>query len=75
MFGSRLNLVSAALGFGMTAAFIAFIFARFICYRARRAPAQPSSPSDFPVDLDHAVRATPRSQVPNLAVHTIFFSR
>ncbi|KAL6882664.1 hypothetical protein ACP4OV_011354 [Aristida adscensionis] len=49
--GSGLNLLSAALGFGMTAAFVAFVCARFICCRARRAdastPPRPPSPSEF----------------------------
>ncbi|TVU16091.1 hypothetical protein EJB05_39639 [Eragrostis curvula] len=49
MLGSGLNLVSAALGFGMTAAFVAFVCARFLCCRPRQAPPQPS---DFPADLD-----------------------
>ncbi|XP_062185401.1 putative RING-H2 finger protein ATL69 [Phragmites australis] len=56
MLGSGLNLVSAALGFGMTAAFVAFVCARFICCRGRHADARasppPSSPSEFPADLD-----------------------
>jgi hypothetical protein len=33
MFGSRLNLVSPTLGFDMTAAFITFIYVRFIFCR------------------------------------------
>lgn len=54
-------MVSAALGFGTTAAFVAFVCAQFICCCTRREPLLSSSPSDFPVDLDRLVRATPRS--------------
>jgi hypothetical protein len=52
MLGSGLNLVSAALGFGMTAAFVAFVCARFVCCRARRADASASRPHPSPVDFD-----------------------
>uniref|UniRef100_A0A0D9W8E1 RING-type domain-containing protein n=1 Tax=Leersia perrieri TaxID=77586 RepID=A0A0D9W8E1_9ORYZ len=63
MLGSGLNLVSAALGFGMTAAFVAFVCARFVCCRARRADARepPQHPSpldletDFPFDFDRPI--------------------
>ncbi|XP_048558673.1 putative RING-H2 finger protein ATL69 [Triticum urartu] len=51
MFGSGMNLLSAALGFGMTAAFVAFVCARFICCRARDADDGAPSPVDFDVDF------------------------
>lgn len=64
MFGSERNLLSAALGFGMTAVFVGFVCARFICYRARGADDGGAQPpldfdADFPADLDRPVRATP----------------
>ncbi|KAM0874453.1 hypothetical protein ACQ4PT_037415 [Festuca glaucescens] len=57
MFGSELNLLSAALGFGMTAVFIAFVCARFLCCRAPGADDGGAQPpldfdADFPADLD-----------------------
>ncbi|XP_006652665.1 RING-H2 finger protein ATL68-like [Oryza brachyantha] len=63
MLGPGLNLVSAALGFGMTAAFVAFVCARFVCCRPRRADARASRPhpspldfeADFPSDFDRPV--------------------
>lgn len=58
MFGSGLNLVSAALGFGMTAAFVAFVCARFICCRARRADSRAPQSSDFAADLDGPIDHT-----------------
>ncbi|XP_062226492.1 uncharacterized protein LOC133924797 [Phragmites australis] len=48
-------MVSAALGFGTTAAFVAFVCAQFICCCTRREPLLSSSPSDFPVDLDRLI--------------------
>uniref|UniRef100_A0ACD5UDS7 Uncharacterized protein n=1 Tax=Avena sativa TaxID=4498 RepID=A0ACD5UDS7_AVESA len=56
MFGSELNLLSAALGFGMTAVFVAFVCARFLCCRARGADDGGAQPpldidADFPADL------------------------
>ncbi|XP_051218567.1 putative RING-H2 finger protein ATL71 [Lolium perenne] len=56
MFGSELNLLSAALGFGMTAVFIAFVCARFFCCRAPAADDGGAQPpldfdADFPADL------------------------
>uniref|UniRef100_A0A0A9CT23 RING-type domain-containing protein n=1 Tax=Arundo donax TaxID=35708 RepID=A0A0A9CT23_ARUDO len=53
--GSGLNLLSAALGFGMTAAFVAFVCARFICCRARGEPPPPSPPSDFNADIGRPI--------------------
>ncbi|KAL6651222.1 hypothetical protein ACP70R_010147 [Stipagrostis hirtigluma subsp. patula] len=74
MFGSGLNLVSAALGFGMTAAFVAFVCARFVCCRARRedshAPPPPSLPSEFPGDLDRPIERA-RSGLEPLVVASI----
>ncbi|KAG2568157.1 putative RING-H2 finger protein ATL62 [Panicum virgatum] len=52
MLGSGLNLVSAALGFGMTAAFVAFVCARFACCRARGDDSGPPPSLDFSADLD-----------------------
>ncbi|KAK3141753.1 hypothetical protein QOZ80_4BG0337920 [Eleusine coracana subsp. coracana] len=71
MFGSGLNLVSAALGFGMTAAFVAFVCARFICSRARRAQTQPPSPLDFSGDLNHPMEHAPSRGLEPLAVAAI----
>ncbi|KAM3388718.1 hypothetical protein ACQJBY_011076 [Aegilops geniculata] len=51
IFGSGLNLLSAALGFGMTAVFVAFVCARFICCRARGADDSAPTPVDFDVDF------------------------
>ena len=51
IFGSGLNLLSAALGFGMTAVFVAFVCARFVCCRARGADDSAPSPVDFDVDF------------------------
>ncbi|KAE8781643.1 RING-H2 finger protein ATL28 [Hordeum vulgare] len=63
MFGSGMNLLSAALGFGMTAVFVAFVCARFICCRARGAgdgaPPPVDFDVDFPADLERPVRAIP----------------
>jgi hypothetical protein len=64
MFGSELNLLSAALGFGMTAVFIAFVCARFFCCRAPAADDGGAQPpldfdADFPADLSRQVRSTP----------------
>ncbi|GJN02009.1 hypothetical protein PR202_ga19320 [Eleusine coracana subsp. coracana] len=70
MFGSGLNLVSAALGFGMTAAFVAFVCARFICGRARRAP-PPPSPLDFSADLNNPMEHAPSRGLEPLAVAAI----
>jgi hypothetical protein len=61
MFGTGLNLVSAALGFGMTAAFVAFACARFVCCRSRGGDSGAPPSLNFDVDLDDPVRATPRS--------------
>ena len=72
MLGSGLNLVSAALGFGMTAAFVAFVCARFACCRARGDDSGPPPSLDFSADLDGAVRATPRS--PSIAVDNCKYS-
>lgn len=57
MLGSELNLVSALLGFGMTAVFILFVCARFICCRARRAEdgTLPDFDADFPADPERPV--------------------
>ncbi|KAL5215896.1 hypothetical protein ABZP36_007297 [Zizania latifolia] len=52
MLGSGLNLVSAALGFGMTAAFVAFVCARFVCCRSRHADARASPPHSSPLDFE-----------------------
>ncbi|ONM14809.1 RING-H2 finger protein ATL7 [Zea mays] len=52
MFGSGLNLVSAALGFGMTAAFAAFVCVRFICCRERRGDTRAPPSPDFAAELD-----------------------
>ena len=64
MFGSVPNLLSAALGFGMTAVFVGFVCARFLCYRARGTDGGGAQPAldfdaDFPADLDRPVRALP----------------
>ncbi|KAJ1272482.1 hypothetical protein BS78_06G205000 [Paspalum vaginatum] len=58
MLGSGLNLLSAALGFGMTAAFVAFVCARFICCRARRADARAPQSPDLAADLDGPIEHT-----------------
>ncbi|CAM0903291.1 unnamed protein product [Alopecurus aequalis] len=59
MFGSVANLLSAVLGFSMTAVFIAFVCARFICCRARGtgegAPPPLDFDVDFPADLDRPI--------------------
>ena len=60
MFGSGLNLVSAALGFGMTAAFAAFVCVRFICCRERRGDTRASPSPDLVAELDGSVREMPR---------------
>lgn len=67
MFGSGQNLLSAALGFGMTAVFVAFVCARFICCRAREADdgAPPVDfDVDFPADLERPVRVIPSTMAP-----------
>ncbi|KAF8702515.1 hypothetical protein HU200_032895 [Digitaria exilis] len=56
MLGSGLNIVSTALGFGMTAAFVAFVCARLACCRGRRADTGPPPSPDFDADLDGSVR-------------------
>ncbi|CAN6235971.1 unnamed protein product [Urochloa humidicola] len=52
MFASGLNLVSTALGFGMTAAFVAFVCGKFICCRARRGGSGAPPSLDLDADLD-----------------------
>ncbi|KAL6899510.1 hypothetical protein ACP4OV_006168 [Aristida adscensionis] len=63
MLGSGLNLVTTVIGFGMSATFIVFVCARFICGRAPRADADagavaaaramapPPAPFDFDVEF------------------------
>ncbi|CAN6240547.1 unnamed protein product [Urochloa humidicola] len=58
MFGSGLNLVSTALGFGMTAAFVAFVCGKFICCRPRRAGSGAPPSLDLDADLDDSVEHT-----------------
>ncbi|CAL5015360.1 unnamed protein product [Urochloa decumbens] len=58
MFGSGLNLVSTALGFGMTAAFVAFVCGKFICCRARRRGSGAPPSLDLDADLDDPVEHT-----------------
>ncbi|KAG0527081.1 hypothetical protein BDA96_06G201400 [Sorghum bicolor] len=58
MFGSGLNLVSAALGFGMTAAFAAFVCVRFICCRERRGDTRASPSPDLVAELDGSIEHT-----------------
>ncbi|CAN6276646.1 unnamed protein product [Urochloa humidicola] len=55
MFASGLNLVSTALGFGMTAAFVAFVCGKFICCRARRGGSGAPPSLDLDADLDDPV--------------------
>lgn len=55
MFGTGLNLVSAALGFGMTAAFVAFACARFVCCRVRGDDSGAPPSLNFDADLDDPV--------------------
>uniref|UniRef100_A0A453CLH8 Transmembrane protein n=1 Tax=Aegilops tauschii subsp. strangulata TaxID=200361 RepID=A0A453CLH8_AEGTS len=73
IFGSGLNLLSAALGFGMTAVFVAFVCARFICCRARGvddgAPTPVDFDVDFPADLERPVRVIPSTTMAPLPPH------
>ncbi|CAL5030503.1 unnamed protein product [Urochloa decumbens] len=58
MLGSGLNLVSTALGFGMTAAFVAFVCGKFICCRVRRGGSGAPPSLDLDADLDLPVEHT-----------------
>ncbi|CAD6259937.1 unnamed protein product [Miscanthus lutarioriparius] len=70
MFGSGLNLVSAALGFGMTAAFAAFVCVRFICCRERRGDTRASPSPDLVAELDGPIEHT-RSGLEPLVIAAI----
>lgn len=55
MRGSQLNLVTAVIGFGMSATFIVFVCTRIICGRLRRAESRPMFEIESRIDLEQVL--------------------
>ncbi|XP_059458612.1 RING-H2 finger protein ATL80-like [Corylus avellana] len=52
MTGSGMNLITAVIGFGMSATFIIFVCTRIICGRLRRAESRPMFEIESGIDLE-----------------------
>jgi hypothetical protein len=55
MRGSGMNLITAVIGFGMSATFIVFVCTRIICGRLRRAESRPMFEIESRIDLEQVL--------------------
>lgn len=55
MTGSGMNLITAVIGFGMSATFIIFVCTRIICGRLRREESRPMFEIESGIDLEQVL--------------------